>query len=101
MPGFDEKQVGYFKSMSAKYNRAWRHWIGPLMPILNLCHPETIKVLAKTEEPKFTEAINGHVLAMPWFGNVFTMIIITLFLFYEKDNTVLLCNGWEYYTNMD
>ena len=70
IPGLNEKQVPYIKSLVAKYKRAWRMWLGPVVPIVTLCHPETVKVLAKSEEPKFTEAITGYVLLKPWLGNV-------------------------------
>ena len=69
IPGLDDRQVPYAKRMVAKYKRAWRMWVGPVVPIVSLCHPETVKVLAKSEEPKFTEATTGYVLGKPWIGN--------------------------------
>nr|AAR88241.2 CYP4BB1 [Alitta virens] len=68
-PGFNEKLNGYQKSMAAKYNRLWRMWFGPFVPFISLCHPDTIKILVKTEEPKFTDGNAGYLLAEPWLGN--------------------------------
>ena len=53
---------------ASQFPKWWRFWVGPLLPTVSLCHPDTIKVLVKTEEPKFTEGTGGYVLAQPWLG---------------------------------
>ena len=60
--------VLFQKEMVAKYNRVFRFWLGPFVPSLVLVHPETIKVVTKTEEPKFTSGNAAYTLVLPWLG---------------------------------
>ena len=50
-------------------SRVYKFWFGPFRPMVRLVHPDTVKLILRTAEPK--EMSNGaYSHAMPWLGNV-------------------------------
>ena len=43
-------------------------WMGPFRPGVFLFHPDPIKDLLKTAEPKLLKSNTGYRYALPWLG---------------------------------
>ncbi len=59
----------YFQEHTNKYPRIFRLWLGPLLPFVILTHPDTIKMVLQTSEPKYTDYSSVYTLFLPWLGN--------------------------------
>ena len=42
--------------------------MGPLRPSVIMCHPETVKILLRTQEPKPTKYGGAYATLLPWLG---------------------------------
>ena len=60
----------YFERLARKYPRLYVMWIGRLIPAVQCVHPETIKVIFKSSEPKMTNSISVYYMALPWLGKI-------------------------------
>lgn len=49
--------------------RCYVVYMGPVRPVLILHHPETVKILLKTAEPKALLGGSGYTLLRPWLGD--------------------------------
>jgi len=47
--------------------RASRFWFGPFRPTVRLAHPDTLKLILRTAEPKPTSN-GGYSHVLPWLG---------------------------------
>ncbi|XP_025097140.1 cytochrome P450 4A24-like [Pomacea canaliculata] len=59
-----EQRTQYLLEYSKKYPKFFRLWLGPLRPLIFLNHPDTMKTLLKSSEPK------SHIykFTFPWLG---------------------------------
>ncbi|ESP03555.1 hypothetical protein LOTGIDRAFT_237658 [Lottia gigantea] len=64
-----EERMAYVKELLKKYPRFYRTWLTPFKPVINLSHPETVKVLLKTSEPKPRGFGASYEFALPWLGD--------------------------------
>ena len=49
-------------------NRAAKYWFGPFRPVVELAHPETVKLILRTSEPKALANQGVYNLLRPWLG---------------------------------
>lgn len=49
-------------------NRAVAFWFGPFRPNVLVVHPDTIKLILKTTEPKALKDSGGYAMVVPWLG---------------------------------
>ncbi|PVD28999.1 hypothetical protein C0Q70_11596 [Pomacea canaliculata] len=59
-----DQRIRYILEYSKKYPKFFRLWLGPLKPSIFLHHPDTMKTLLKSSEPKSP----GYRFALPWLG---------------------------------
>ncbi|XP_041377585.1 cytochrome P450 4F12-like [Gigantopelta aegis] len=59
-----EVRIKYVNGLMQKHPQLFRFWVGPFIPVIVLNHPDTIKKLLKTSEPK---PLTYH-MALPWLG---------------------------------
>lgn len=62
------ERIQFFLDCGAKYRRYYRLWFGFFRPIVFLNHPDTIKVLMKTAEPKPKGMNGGYRFLKQWLG---------------------------------
>ncbi|XP_021372772.1 phylloquinone omega-hydroxylase CYP4F2-like isoform X1 [Mizuhopecten yessoensis] len=65
-PGPNEAGLKYQRDMTALYPRVSRGWLGPFIPLIIVNHPETVKAIMKTSEPKGKQIYR---LIEPWIGD--------------------------------
>ena len=66
-PGSTDESLDWHHELVKKFPRYYVFIVGPL-PVLQLNHPETVKIISKTAEPKPTEGIGGYSALLPWLG---------------------------------
>ncbi|XP_070207599.1 cytochrome P450 4F12-like [Littorina saxatilis] len=59
-----DERIKYFGRLMQKHTKFVRIWAGPLRPTVALYHPDCIKELLKTSEPK----PQMYYFALPWLG---------------------------------
>ncbi|KAJ8299718.1 hypothetical protein KUTeg_023778 [Tegillarca granosa] len=57
-----------FDKYVLKFKKYFRVWFGPFKPVLILHHPDTVKLLLKTAEPKSRGIESIYGLVFDWFG---------------------------------
>ncbi|XP_033735423.1 leukotriene-B4 omega-hydroxylase 3-like [Pecten maximus] len=67
-PSNGEKRLEYLKNLVKRFPRFYRLWIGP-KPVIMLTHPDTIKILLKTAEPKTVGFGGAYRHGRPWLGD--------------------------------
>ncbi|XP_060068942.1 cytochrome P450 4A25-like [Ylistrum balloti] len=67
LPKTSHERIEYGMKNTIKFPRFYRFWSGPRANIV-LNHPETIKVVIKTAEPKPTGFGGSYRHALPWLG---------------------------------
>lgn len=63
--------AGFFKvfqRLTEMYNRKFVFWSGSMRPVITLVHPETVKSILKSTEPKTTALGAGYKLIEEWIG---------------------------------
>ena len=65
--GSSDEGLKWQHEMVKRFPRYYVLLVGPF-PVLQLNHPETVKILAKTAEPKPTEVMGGYSPLVPWIG---------------------------------
>ncbi|XP_033748162.1 cytochrome P450 4F4-like isoform X2 [Pecten maximus] len=45
------------------------YWLAFLYPILGVCHPDTVKIVLKSSEPKNKQKGGGYFTLLPWLGD--------------------------------
>ncbi|XP_069135494.1 cytochrome P450 4A25-like [Argopecten irradians] len=45
------------------------YWLSFLYPVLGVCHPDTVKILLKSSEPKNKQKGGGYFTLLPWLGD--------------------------------
>ena len=68
-PGLNEDGLMYFLKYVKLYPRYSLFSLGPFMNVVELNHPETIKELTKTSEPKQRSSGGGYDVLLPWIGD--------------------------------
>lgn len=58
----------FFKECGIKFTRYFRIWVGFFRPVLILLHPDTVKILFKSSEPKITGFGGSYRFLLPWLG---------------------------------
>ncbi|XP_064599936.1 cytochrome P450 4A24-like [Liolophura sinensis] len=64
--------AGFFKlfhQLTQKYNRKFVFWSSSLRPVITVVHPETVKNILKSTEPKTTALGAGYKLIEDWIGD--------------------------------
>jgi hypothetical protein len=78
-PGGTEAALAYILKRSTKCgNRIFKFWFGPFRPAVGLVHPETVKCILKTSEPKAMKDKGAYSLVVPWLGNSSVFEFITV-----------------------
>ncbi|KAK7108744.1 cytochrome P450 4F2-like [Littorina saxatilis] len=62
--GSDVERLQYFDKLTEQFPQFYRVWLGPLRVQISLNHPDTVKPLLKTAEPKGWT----YDFAKPWLG---------------------------------
>ncbi|XP_069136543.1 ultra-long-chain fatty acid omega-hydroxylase-like isoform X1 [Argopecten irradians] len=65
-PGPNEAGLKYQREMTGLYPRISRAWLGPILPLIIVNHPETVKAILKTSEPKGKQIYR---FIEPWIGD--------------------------------
>ncbi len=60
----------YWQHMTEKYPRCRRAWLGPFFCSVLCTHPDTVKVIMKSSEPKLTDYTAAYSLILPWLGEL-------------------------------
>ena len=68
-PGANEQGLLKDVEWTEKQPRFHSWYFGILRPILVVCHPDTVKQILKTSEPKCTSGGGGYKLLIPWIGD--------------------------------
>ncbi|KAK6177634.1 hypothetical protein SNE40_015694 [Patella caerulea] len=68
LPSNTEDRLKYVQSLLLKYPKFYRIWASLLKPVIQLNHPDTVKVLLKTSEPKPRGIGGAYEFAIPWLG---------------------------------
>ncbi|KAL4221389.1 hypothetical protein ACF0H5_019647 [Mactra antiquata] len=68
LPIQGEERVQYALENSMKYPRHYCFWAGGLNPMLVVTHPETVRAVMKTAEPKPTGFGGMYRFGLPWLG---------------------------------
>lgn len=63
-----EKRLQFHYENVCKWPKMFRMWHGPLRPHVFLYHPDTVKVILKTSEPKPRGFGGTYEYAIPWLG---------------------------------
>jgi len=59
----------YMLEMARRHGgRVFRHWFGPVRPSVVFHHPDTLKLILKTAEPKGTGGNGPYAQIYPWLG---------------------------------
>ena len=64
----NEKGLAWYVERTRKHKKMFRTWNGPLRPLVVLVHPDPVKELLKTAEPKLGLQNNGYKMSLPWLG---------------------------------
>ncbi|KAL5017474.1 hypothetical protein ScPMuIL_007063 [Solemya velum] len=64
-PGPNEAGLKFQRELTGKFPRVARAWLGPFVSFLIVSHPETLKLILKTSEPKS----RTYALVEPWLGD--------------------------------
>ena len=51
-----------------RFPKLCRYWFGPLRPSVQLQHPQSIKCMAQSAEPKPLSGKGGYTMLKPWLG---------------------------------
>ena len=68
-PGLNDSGLLLSIKNTAKYPRYYLFCLGPFRTVLVLNHPQTIKQLTKTSEPKQLSGGGGYGVLTPWIGD--------------------------------
>ncbi|KAL5015475.1 hypothetical protein ScPMuIL_009745 [Solemya velum] len=63
-----ESRLKFQYKKVCRYPRFYRTWIGPIVPNILVHHPDTVKILLKTSEPKPRGYGGTYEYAIPWLG---------------------------------
>ncbi len=67
-PGPGEKGLQWMLGLASEHKKWYRLWMGPTRPVVFLVHPEPIKDLLKTAEPKLIFSNGPYYCTLPWLG---------------------------------
>ncbi|KAK7505999.1 hypothetical protein BaRGS_00002721, partial [Batillaria attramentaria] len=65
-PGVDDRGLAFQREMTAVFPRVHSVWNGPFFPMLIVSHPDTVRIILKTSEPKCYRIYH---LIEPWVGD--------------------------------
>ncbi|XP_076453382.1 ultra-long-chain fatty acid omega-hydroxylase-like [Babylonia areolata] len=65
-PGPDDRGLKFQRDMTTEFPRVLTAWMGPSFPMLIVNHPETVRIILRTSEPK---AHRIYHLLEPWIGD--------------------------------
>ncbi len=63
-PGLNDDGIRLYSELATKFNKAYQFWYGPTRPLLIVCHPATIKVVAMGTNDKS----EFYDKSIPWLG---------------------------------
>lgn len=69
LPGFNEEMLEWLQGEVRAYPYLSRFWFGPLRPTVMVTHPDTIKVILRSTEPKQMMGGGAYSLIKPWLGD--------------------------------
>ena len=71
MPRDGPKRQQWLLDQCLRFKTAYTVCMGPLTTSVILCHPDNVKKLLKTSEPKQSEGgFSAYSLLMDWLGNI-------------------------------
>lgn len=69
-PGINGKTLPWMLDVNRRHGGyVHRLWFGPFRPAVVLCHPDVVKLILKTAEPKATKDNGAYQLLRPWLGD--------------------------------
>ncbi|XP_071111836.1 cytochrome P450 4F6-like [Haliotis cracherodii] len=68
-PVDEERRLEYELSLTHRFPKMYRVWFGPLVPSIQVCHPETVKAVLKTSAPKPYGMGSVFEFFRPWLGD--------------------------------
>lgn len=63
-----QQRIGILLNFGKQFSRLFRLWTSPFKAVLFLHHPDTLKILFKSTEPKNRGFGGGYRHALPWLG---------------------------------
>ncbi|XP_067685428.1 cytochrome P450 4F6-like [Haliotis asinina] len=67
-PKLFEECVAVQQEWMQKYPKYYRVWIGPFHPVIRVYHPDTIRAIIKSSEPKSMGFGGAYATLLPWLG---------------------------------
>ena len=67
-PGFNQEMLNWLQDQVREFPYISRFWFGPLQPTVMVTHPDTIKVILRSTEPKQMIGGAAYALFKPWLG---------------------------------
>ena len=67
--GFNETGLQQIIYWIHRFPRCMTFFLGPIRPVLVVYHPDTVREITKTSEPKALKGGGGYALLKPWFGD--------------------------------
>ncbi|CAG2228106.1 ECM29 [Mytilus edulis] len=64
----DSIDVNQINTLTRRFPKFYRVWFGPFTPVVSLVHPDSVKVLLKTAEPKPVGHGPTYRTLIPWLG---------------------------------
>ncbi|XP_076097048.1 leukotriene-B4 omega-hydroxylase 3-like [Mytilus galloprovincialis] len=64
----DSVDVNQINTLTRRFPKFYRVWFGPFTPVVSLVHPDSVKVLLKTAEPKPVGHGPTYRTLIPWLG---------------------------------
>ncbi|KAK7506000.1 hypothetical protein BaRGS_00002722 [Batillaria attramentaria] len=65
-PGPNDEGLKFQREMTGKFPRTQSAWSGPFFPMVFVSHPDTVRIILKTSEPKCYRIYH---LVEPWIGD--------------------------------
>ncbi|XP_013415216.1 cytochrome P450 4A25-like [Lingula anatina] len=66
-PGMNDACLKWILQLTEQHKTAFRYWFGPFKACVAVVHPDTVKVILNTTEPK--TSLGGYNLMQDWLGN--------------------------------
>ncbi|KAK3599085.1 hypothetical protein CHS0354_024413 [Potamilus streckersoni] len=65
-PGPNEAGLAFQRKQTEKYPKIVRGWLGPFIALITVHHPDTVKIILRSSEPKGEQVYN---FVRPWLGD--------------------------------
>ncbi|KAL3862141.1 hypothetical protein ACJMK2_008131 [Sinanodonta woodiana] len=68
LPEDSEERLMLLNSFCKSFPKMFKFWVGPFRPTLTVNHPDTVRLVLKTAEPKPTGFDGVYRFGLPWLG---------------------------------